>query len=144
MCPSEDTIQEWRELGFFYKFDHSRSFWHLVGSKAGLQKFARLVDEYACNPQNDLISEHEHFGPYMYLEVMTWTEPRITSHAIEGTLKDLERLSLLIEDSLSEAQPGDQVTIGAEYSTYMEASLVLEVRTDDFDPASEDRAPNWT
>ena len=127
------------KLGFYYEFDEGNCQWLLIGSKSGLQNLSRIVDEYASNPRNDLVSEHEHLGPYMYLELMTWTEPRITAHAIEGRLVDLKQLSLLIDDALSKAQPGDQITIDSQYSSSNEATLKLQVRADDFDPAIEDK-----
>ncbi len=47
--------------------------------------------EYASDPGNDYQSEHEHYGPYSYLEIMTWPEPSFDDHAIRGPLPDLMR-----------------------------------------------------
>lgn len=144
MCPSEKvnqaTTKEWRELGFYYRFDDKTTRWLLAGSKTGLQEFAHIVANYASNPRNEGISEHMHLGPYMYLEIMTWSEAKITSHAIGGTLSDLHRLAELINDAVSRAQVGDQITIDSQYSSHNEAALVLEVQAEDFDPASADSA----
>ena len=68
---NEMTQREWRELGFFYDRDDDAKEWRLIGSKEGLRQFAHSMQEYAANPGNDLISEHEHFGPYGYLKVGT-------------------------------------------------------------------------
>jgi hypothetical protein len=76
----------------------------------------------------------------MYLEIMTWSEAKITSHAIAGTLPELFRLAKLISEAASNSQVGDQITIDSEYSNINEATLVLEVQADDFDPASADSA----
>jgi hypothetical protein len=144
MSPSEETnrqtAEEWRELGFYYFFNHDSARWILSGSKFGLQKFAHLVSSYASDPRNEGLSEHEHIGPYMYLEIMTWSEAKITSHAIAGTLPELFRLAKLISEAASNSQVGDQITIDSEYSNINEATLVLEVQADDFDPASADSA----
>jgi hypothetical protein len=70
----DDTRREWRELGFFYDRDDVSKEWRLVGSREGLRHFAGLLRAYVADPRNEMKSEHEHYGPYMYLEVMTWPE----------------------------------------------------------------------
>ncbi len=65
------TRREWRELGFFYDYDEKQACWRLVGAQAGLLKFCELLRQYADNPKNDKLSEHDHYGPYSYLKVMT-------------------------------------------------------------------------
>ena len=132
------TRREWRELGFFYDYDEPQACWRLVGSRTGLLKFCDLLRQYADNPRNDKPSEHDHYGPYMYLEVMTWHEAQITDHAIAGSLHDLRRLAELCHEKLAHAQPGHVVTIDREYSTGNTARLQFEVQVDDFDPPTAD------
>ena len=55
-------------LGFFYDRDDASKEWILVGSRAGLQRFADLLHAYVADPRHETLSEHEHYGPYMYLD----------------------------------------------------------------------------
>jgi hypothetical protein len=71
---NEKTRGEWRALGFFYEVNHEAKVWTLVGSRAGLLCFSDALRAYVADPRNALESEHEHYGPYMYLKVMTWPE----------------------------------------------------------------------
>ena len=134
----EATRREWRELGFFYDYDEKQACWRLIGSRAGLLRLCDLLDQYVGDPRNDKISEHDHYGPYMYLEVMTWHEAQITDHAVSGSLNDLRRLSALCREKLTSAKPGNVVSVDKEYSPSNTAKLQLEVREDNFDPAIAD------
>lgn len=80
MSFDESIRREWRELGFFYDRDDAARTWRIVGTAKGLQGFASLISAYASDARNDAPSEHQHFGPYMFLEFGTWHEPAITSH----------------------------------------------------------------
>ena len=81
------------------------------------------------DPRNGTKSEHQHYGPYMYLEVMTWPEAGFDAHAIRGPLADLTRLAKLIEAKLATAHPGhDEFAIDSPYA------LILDLREDGFDP----------
>jgi hypothetical protein len=132
----EETREEWRELGFFY--DQSGSSKQFVGSKAGLLRLRDLLLDYVADPRNDAKSEHEHYGPYMSLEVMTWSEPGIDGHAICGSMDDLRRLAGIIEREVEASTPGSRIEIREEYACDAEYDIVLEVRDDGFDPASAD------
>jgi hypothetical protein len=134
----EQLRAEWRALGFFYDSDKQTKEWRLVGSRAGLLGFRDRLLGYASNPKNKTVSEHEHYWPYGYLEVMTWPQAGMDSHAIRGTLTDLRRLATLIERAASSAQPGAVVRIREEYAVDADYALVLEFRDDDFDPSSAD------
>jgi hypothetical protein len=57
------TRDEWRALGFFYDVDDAAQRWRLVGSKAGLRRFAEMLRTYASNPKHAVPGEHDHFGP---------------------------------------------------------------------------------
>jgi len=85
-----------------------------------------------------MISEHEHYGPYMYLEVMTWTEAGFDQHAIRGQLEDLLRLADLIDIKLETALPGSSIVIREEFAMNSPYSLILDVQNDGFDPAQPD------
>ena len=137
---NEATRREWRELGFFYDRNDEAKEWHIVGSKQGLATFARLIQRYASNPRNEALSEHDHFGPYMYLKIATWSTPEITDEWIAGPLKDLSQLSSVIEDKLRELKCGDRVMLRQSYAPTSPYDLVLEMRDDDFDPARADRS----
>lgn len=135
---NEDTRREWRELGFHYERDDEAREWRLTGSRDGLLEFRDLLLAYAGNPRNDLDSEHEHYGPYSYLEVMTWPDPGLDNHSIHGSLADLARLASLIEAKVSAADAGDRIVIGDEFAAGCPYQIVLRVREDGFDPAMAD------
>lgn len=140
--PSQDvdavTQSEWRELGFFYDRDDETKTWNIVGSTAGVKKFCDLLRRYARDTRNDRLSEHEHYGPYMSLEVMTWTEPQLDGHAIAGRLDDLARLAELVEMKLASSCAGGEFMIGGEYAPRSEYVVRVAVKEDSFDPASAD------
>jgi hypothetical protein len=106
---------DWRNLGFFYNRDDQDKTWTLTGSRAGLLRFRDALLAYVANPRNALKSEHEHYGPYSYLEVMTWPEAGFDDHTIRGPLADLARLAGLIEDKIAAARPGSAVRIREEF-----------------------------
>jgi hypothetical protein len=135
---NKSTRREWRDLGFFYEVDEDRREWRLVGSRSGLLNFRDLLMRYAANSQHETRSEHDHYGPYMYLKIMTWTEPGIDGNAIYGTLQDLRRLAGIIEAKLEDATPGSLLRIQVEFADGCDYCLVLDVRDDSFDPASAD------
>ena len=132
------TRREWRELGFFYDRDDQTMVWKLTGSRAGLLRFRDALLSYVADPRNTLKSEHEHYGPYLYLEVMTWPEAGFDAHAIRGPLADLTRLAKLIEGKLATARPGSSVLIKEEFALDSPYALVLDLREDGFDPATAD------
>lgn len=134
----ESTRAEWRDLGFFYDRDDQSREWLIVGSRAGLRRFAAILRAYAADPTNAMTSEHEHYAPYMHLELMTWTEPGIDGHAIFGSLNELKRLASLVEARAARLRPGMSVRIREEYAQTSPYALVLQMREDSFDPASAD------
>jgi hypothetical protein len=134
----ETTRAEWRELGFFYDRDDGANEWQIVGSRAGLSRFVSLLRSYVADPRNAQESEHEHYGPYMYLEVMTWNEPGIDAHSIHGTVPQLAKLADLLDEKISMIQTGGRARIREEYAPSSAYALVLERRDDAFDPATLD------
>ena len=134
----ETTRQEWRELGFFYEYDKETSSWRLLGSRDGLSKFVEILESYVANPRNERLSEHEHYGPYFYLKLMTWQEAEIGEGAICGTLPDFRRLSAIVKKKLDSSRVGGVFTIGDEYALGSKSHIQFEVREAGFDPASAD------
>lgn len=132
------TRAAWRELGFFYDRDDPAKEWRLVGSRTGLLRFRDLLLAYVADPRNTKQSEHEHYGPYMYLKVMTWPEAGFDENAIRGTLEDLKRLAGLVDLRLSSAERVSTVRIQSEFAAGSPYSLVLDIREEGFDPASAD------
>jgi hypothetical protein len=135
---NEATKQEWRKLGFFYDRNDQLKIWKLTGSRAGLLKFRDAVLSYVGDPRKASNSEHEHYGPYAYLEIMTWPEAGFDDHAIRGPLADLARLARLIEVKLAAASPGSSTVIQREFAADSPYALVLDLREDGFDPAAAD------
>jgi hypothetical protein len=132
------TKQEWRELGFFSDRDDQLRIWKLIGSRAGLLNFRDLLISYAADPRNAAKSEHEHHGPYAYLEIMTWPEAGFDDQAIRGPVADLARLASLVEMKLAIARPGTSTVIQQEFAADSPYALVLDLREDGFDPATAD------
>lgn len=137
----EQTREDWRELGFFYDQDKDARVWRLFGSQTGLLKFVTILKDYVADERNATVSEHDHYGPYWYLKIVTWDEPLITEHDIRGAFDDLMRLAELTRAQLENAQPGDVFEIDKEYAANNEFKLRFEVREDGFDPAEPD--PLW-
>ncbi len=135
---NKKTRQEWRELGFWYDRDDDAKEWRVVGSVAGLRKFARMVQTYASDPRSIQISEHDHFGPYWYLTIGTWNVPLIGKDWIAGPLPDLLRLSALVIERIANARTGETFKLREAYASTSPYELILDVRDDTFDPASAD------
>lgn len=133
----EITRLEWRQLGFHYARNEAGGEWVLTGSRSGLIRLAHILQEYCADPANARESEHQHYGPYMFLKIMTWRTPGIDRDGIHGTRDDLGRLALLIEKRIAGADPGTDVVISEEYAP-SEFRLRFAVREDGFDPASAD------
>jgi hypothetical protein len=134
----DKAAQRWRELGFFAELDDKNQIWKLSGSRAGLLRFRDILLEYAADPRNSVESEHEHYGPYGSLEIMTWSDAGFDGHAIHGSLADLSRLAKLVETKLATAKPSSWIQIREEFAMDSPYALLLDVRDDDFDPASAD------
>ncbi|NMC56938.1 MAG: hypothetical protein GYA50_06945 [Eubacteriaceae bacterium] len=133
-----ETIEEWRELGYYYDYDKEEKFWIIIGSKEGILKFCQTLKQYSQNPNNNTKSEHDHLGPYMYLKIVTWNEAFINDDGIYGSLEDLSKLADIIKACSDKAAFADIITIDKEYSSSNHSYIKIFVREDDFDPASPD------
>ena len=134
----EVTRQAWRELGFFCGKNDAAKEWRIVGSVAGLRKFAAEIRAYASNPANDRLSEYIQLGPAMNLEIGTSHQTEITEQWIGGPLVDLLRLATFIERSAQANVVGKCVALRSNFSPMAPYELILDVRDDAFDPASAD------
>ncbi len=135
---NEVTRKAWRELGFYCGKNDAAKEWRIVGSVAGLRKFAAEIRAYASNPANDRLSEYTQFGPAMNLEIGTSHQPEITEQWIGGPVADLLRLATFIERSAQPNVVGKSVALRSNFSPMAPYELILDVRDDAFDPASAD------
>ena len=133
-------IDEWRQLGFYYDRDDRLDVnqWRFFGSNKGLQNFVSLLDKYTATPANDTLSEHEHYGPYSYLKIMTWDKPIITADYIAGTIQDLKNLKNLISEKLLNSIAGQTFAIDKDFGQDNTITAKFFVMADDFDPVSMD------
>ena len=131
---------EWRELGFYYDLEKSadRNEWKFYGSKHGLQNFVKILEDYTNKSANNFLSEHNHYGPYNYLKIMTWDKPIITENYIAGTIKDLKVFKSIIANKLENIQAGQSFMIDKEYGKGNTATAKFFVMENDFDPVSID------
>jgi hypothetical protein len=135
------VVDEWRKLGFYYDFDDRVSVnqWRFYGSREGLQHFVTLLDHYTANVNNAKLFEHDHYGPYCYLKIITLEdETCITSRAIGGSIADLRHLRNIIAEKLNKLHPGDTFNIDKEFGSNNEATAKFFVMSDGFDPVSMD------
>jgi len=135
---NEMARREWMDLGFYYDRDDSEKVWRILGTKVGLLKFCNLISTYAANSENDVISHHENFGPYSYLEIGTWNVPEITEHWIAGPLKQLMALASDIGVLVPNSVVGQKLLFRHKFSPQSSYELLLEIKDDDFSPITED------
>ena len=131
----QEITEEWHDLGFHYTYKESSTRWIISGSRAGLLKFRDLLVEYSQDTQREMLSEHEHYGPYGSLKVTTWNEPIINGDAIQGTLEDIARLGKIVEQQVAQSEVGDILIIDKEYSSRNQAVIELRIKADEFNPA---------
>lgn len=132
------TIDEWRELGFFYDLDEESKRWDIIGSATGFKNFCTILKSYASNPKNEFLSEHDHLGPYMYLTITTWKHRDLDGSGIVGRLPDINFFAEMIDQKLSKAKSGDSFKIGHEYAKEVKFIMVFKIMEDKFDPSSLD------
>ena len=134
-------IDEWRELGFYYDFDERLDVnqWRFYGSKSGLHNFVKLLDDYISKASNDKEFEHEHYGPYSYLKIITLdNQATITENAIGGTIADLKTLGNIIAGKINNSEIGQTFNIDKEYGDGNTVTTKFFVMADSFDPVSMD------
>jgi hypothetical protein len=133
----DHIADQWRDLGFWYDCRED-SGWVLRGPVSGLLRFVASLRAYAVHPANDALGEHQHFGPYSYLEVCTGDHAEVNDHCILGTQPDVARFADLLEARLRNARSGDSFDLAKEYSARSTLPFVVLVEGEGFDPASLD------
>jgi hypothetical protein len=133
------VIEEWRQFGYYVAVDELELAYRLVGSPFGLLAFCWGIRDYVANEKNNVVSEHEHWAPHGYLEIMTWSEAMIDDHAVAGTFEDLKKLAKIVEGHLKDENVGQLIKIGKEYSEKVKWSIILDIREYGYDPASGDK-----
>ena len=129
------TINEWRQLGYYYEYDKDFKQWRLYGSKGGLRSFVNQIDHYVNDPANNDISEHMHLGPYNYLKISTCLNAQISEKYIGGTLSELKMFKVLVDEKLTRHQVGEIFKIGSDYSPDTSVTMLFIIMADNFDPS---------
>jgi hypothetical protein len=132
----QSVRDEWRNLGFWYDYTPQTG-WVIRGSRAGLLGLAGMVQRYSQDESKCALSEHEHLGPHMYLEIVTWSSPEINAEGIFGTIEDLQQFARIIETRAQSAAPGSQFDLSA-YAPSGPDRMTVTVEEDSFDPAGPD------
>jgi hypothetical protein len=140
MTGDEHDALGWRQLGFWYDYSPEIG-WVIRGSIEGLQRFVSLLHAYTANPKNRQVSEHEHFGPFMYLKVVTFPNAEVNNDGIYGTLEDIARFAELLEARLRSAPVGAHFELSREFAVRSSTAFTVHVEADSFDPAAYDTRP---
>jgi hypothetical protein len=135
---NEHTRREWRDLGFHYSRNDKSRLWIIEGSPEGLVAFATLLRKFAGDLASDPALDHEHYGPYVYLELMRSERADVTGHCIQGSPPDFLRLAEIVERCIGVSGPGESASIGGEFAPSSPYQLLLRVRPPGTDPASLD------
>lgn len=69
---------------------------------------------------------------------MTWPEAGFDVDSIRGSLDDLKRLAHIIDAKVASTAVGKSVRVQEEFAPNSPYGLVLNIRDNDFDPASAD------
>ncbi len=132
-----DTGEEWRTLGFYHEPDQSHHVWRLVGSVSGLRTIVRMLASQADKASGETLPAALVVGPFNDFYIRVWERAGIDDESIHGSADDLRRLSEIIEQKLSRAAVGAEIAIGNEYAANLEYTLLIAVRDEEFDPASQ-------
>jgi hypothetical protein len=138
-----EARREWRELGFFFNYDAAARKWIVVGPPSGIRKFRAMLVAYGTEPSPGALSEHEHYGPYQDLKLVTWSAAEIRKDGIYGRPSDFVRLADEVDRALESGATSVVVGAGFTGSAATDSGrneLEIQVAPDDFDPASADSA----
>lgn len=119
--------EEWNQFGFHYTINDDEKVWIFTGTKSGLKKFYSILVEYTSDERNNIVSEHAHYGPDFYLEIMTWPEAQINDHCICGTFDDLKRLAKTFLEKLMQTEVGKNFVINSQYTDKAAYSIRVNV-----------------
>ena len=134
---NEATRQEWRDLGFFYDVIEDRREWLIRGDRNGLLRFADLLSDYSANSRNASLSEHDHYGPYSYLKIVTWSSADINRHDIRGTIEDLKNLGQVVREAMK-CTVSNEFVVREAFAPGALYSIRFMLEPDGFDPSSAD------
>jgi hypothetical protein len=129
---------DWRKLGVWYDYTPSDG-WILRGSRSGIGRFVETLLAYAANPRNAEVGEHEHYGPFMYLKVVTHPSSEINSHGIYGRPEDVRTFAALLRERVAKAVAGESIEVSKTYSPASDTPFTVWLEHDFFDPAVYDR-----
>lgn len=132
-----DTGEEWRALGFYHEPDQAHRVWRLVGSVSGLRTIVRMLASQADKASGETEPAALVVGPFNDFYIRIWERAGIDDESIHGSADDLRRLSEIIEQKLGGAAVGAEIAIGNEYAAGLEYTLLIAVRDEEFDPASQ-------
>jgi hypothetical protein len=132
-----DTGEEWRALGFYHEPNKAHRVWRLVGSASGLRTIVRMLASQADKASGETEPAALVVGPFNDFHIRIWERAGIDDESIHGSADDLRRLSEIIEQKLSGAAVGAEIAIGNEYAAGLEYTLLIAVRDEEFDPASQ-------
>jgi hypothetical protein len=130
---AEYAASEWRKLGFH--FAREGEAYVFTGSRRGLVNLPKLLRECA-----DGLTErwgHNHYDPYMSLEIGLADCAALDEHSIRGTTEDLRALARTLEERLLNVAPESRLLIRwPDPASAWAIELVLAA--EGFDPASLD------
>ncbi len=126
----------WRELGFYFDFDHDTQEQCIFGDQKGLEAFVAEIRSYAISPFNTE-HNHDHLGPYMNLELRTATPAALGEGLIQGLPEDFLKLALEVESKIQIVKSGESFT-SDYYGKSNGVELKFLVQPCGFDPSSLD------
>jgi hypothetical protein len=135
----EAVKDEWRKLGYYFELNKDEKKWVFISSKNGIEKFIDQIKDYIQNETNKDIGEHDHWGPYGDLKIMTTSVPQITNGFIGGNCTSFLELTELIEKNIKKITINESFFIQEEYVKDARTGIEFVIKDDDFDPASADK-----
>jgi hypothetical protein len=129
------TIEEWRQLGYYYERNDDNKEWIITASPFGVITFAQSILRYAESTRFSEYGDHEHYGPYWYLKIMTTPLPEMNENAISGTKDDLKRLYEIIREKVDNSEPGSNMDIPVKSATNSGGNLPPETSRFDLRPS---------
>jgi hypothetical protein len=134
----EAIKEEWRNLGYYFEKNKSERKWVFTSSKNGIKKLINQIIDFTQKEGNIEIGEHDHWGPYGDLKIMTTRVPEITIEYIGGSFSSLRELAYQIKQRLEIVNHNESFCIQEENKNAMSAGLEFRIKDDDYDPASAD------
>ena len=129
------TVEEWKELGFFYSSDDDKKRWDLYGSLSGVARLSEKLNSFL--ERDEKFGEHEHFLPHWYLTIEYDETPDIKKRGILGRKLDFLKLRDYLNSISNNFSSQSCVSI---HDCFEETSyeMFFHIEDDDFDPSSMD------